>query len=89
MLNKEEESTKLTKEHIIKVFEDLFNKQTDKETPISDFGWKHNTWEDKGEKFSAWTFKTDKGSFTTGDGGKEAFDRIMKEEFSKLPNLTK
>lgn len=80
---------KYTRKYIEEVFGNLYKNSIENEKGnISNFGWTHNIWEDKGEKFSAWTFKTDRGTFTTGDKGKEEFDKIMKEEFNKLPNLT-
>lgn len=78
MLNKEEKP-KYTKEYLEKILGNIY--KNDK--PISKFAWKHNTWEENGERFSAWTFKTDRGSFTTGDGGKEAFDKLFLEELEK------
>ena len=53
---------------------------------------KHNTWEENGEKFSSWEFRTPGSSDSrslvvrTGDGGAE----IMMKEFLKQANeLTK
>lgn len=82
-----------TREYLISMFKDVFSKDYNNPNrklnlPLE---WKHCEWEENGEKFSCWKLMA--GNLftiaTTGDGGKEEFDRIMKEEFSKLPNLTK
>lgn len=63
----------LTKEKILETIKEVFN--IEKENV---FEWKHNTWEENREKFSAWTFKTENSSFTTGDVGKEEFDKLYR-----------
>jgi hypothetical protein len=43
------------------------------------FSITHNKWEDKGEKFSSYTFKYGNTTFTTGDGGMEEYKKIFKQ----------
>ena len=78
---------KYTKEFLMKTFEDVFknrNEDLDRKVDLP-LEWKHYEWEENGERFSCWKLLAG-GMFcvlTTGDKGKEEFDRIMKEEFDK------
>lgn len=90
--NKPEPIKKYTKEHLIKVFEKVFSKvdnSPDRKMKLP-LEWKHYEWEENGEQFSCWKLTAGglMNVLTTGDGGKEKFDKLMKEEFSKLPKIT-
>lgn len=56
-----------------------------KGSPLSSsdiFGYpKHHVWEEDGIRYSSWEISP--GMFT-GDGGKEMYDKVLKEEFEKL-----
>jgi len=82
--NKPESPTKYTKEYIKEVFENLFKTQDKKENrkmSLHPFGWIHNTWEEDGQHYSSWTFNSGYSMFTTGDKGKEEFDKLFAEGF--------
>lgn len=76
-----------TKEDLISVFNDVFANRPDNRNKIVDLPleWKHYEWEENGEKFSCWKLMA--GNLftiaTTGDGGKEAFDKLFQEELEK------
>lgn len=64
---------KITTEELRKLAKDVYNGTHD------NFSITHNKWEDKGEKFSSYTFKYGNTTFTTGDGGMEEYKKIFKQ----------
>lgn len=90
--NKPEPVTKYTKEQLISVFEEVFKNRNDDPNRIVNLPleWKHFEWEENGEKLSCWKLMAGNlfTMVTTGDGGKEELDKLLKEEFKKLPKLT-
>jgi hypothetical protein len=90
--NSKSEPIKYTKEYLVEVFKDVFNRPVDNDKKVNlPLEWRHYEWEENGEQFSCWKLMVG-GIFcqlTTGDGGKAEFDKILKEEFSKLPVLSK
>lgn len=82
-----ESEPKYTRKYLEEVFGNLFKISEERKEKLikMPFFWKHNTWEENGEKYSSWSYTNGLHTlFTTGDGGKEEFDRIMKEEINKL-----
>jgi hypothetical protein len=64
---------KITTEELRKLAEDVYNGTHD------NFSITHNKQEDKGEKFSFYTFKYGNTTLTTGDGGFEEYKKIFKQ----------
>jgi hypothetical protein len=83
--NNTEKPVKYTKEYLIEVFKEVFNRPVDENKKVElPLEWKHFEWEKDGQQYSCW--KLSGGGFpilTIGDGGKEAFDKLFKEEIEK------
>lgn len=83
----------LNKEDIKRALAEVIKKQDKKENRIMElhpFGWVHHTWEEDGQQYSSWSFYNNGVcQLTTGDKGKEEFDRLMIEQFKKTPKIYK
>lgn len=67
------ENKKITTEELKKLAEDVYNCTND------NFSITHNEWEDKGEKFSSYTFKYGNTTLTTGENGMEEYKKIFRQ----------
>lgn len=89
--NSKLEPIKYTKEHLIELFKDIFNRPVDSDKKVNlPLEWKHYEWEKDGKKYSMWKYTNGLQTLiTTGDGGKAEFDRLIEEQFKETPKIYK
>ena len=51
---------------------------------VKDFMPINYKWEEDGQRFSVWEFKTEGLSITTGDGGAGLFNKTLMKEINKI-----